>query len=313
MTTTTRTTHEEREAAVMADLQTSFPSFADGYLWTKVPDGEDPPDFLADTSLGRVGLELVEWLDGAQMGPAQRRRGDGKKFLNVLTEGWETKYQPSQLSSAVVAPKPGTKVASRDETTLRQEFRRCAEAIDRTWITNRRRIGDSLIADHSSYPVLSRYVEYLRFQSGAQGWKQHGYCWIDIEEQGGAYDPHQVIRTLEQAIEKKINRYSDPRSQARLRAKNLNRLNLLVHGGFNLYAFNTPRGRLSLSEITRAGAAFYTSQPESRRLFDRIWIFNSLNPASDQNEWTGFSRKAGHLRWLAELWPRCRIDPRSIG
>jgi hypothetical protein len=145
MTTATRTTHEEREAAVMADLQTSFPNFADGSLWTKVPDGEDPPDFLADTSLGRVGLELVEWLDGAQMGPAQRRRGDGKKFLNLLTEGWETKYQPSQLSSAVISPKPGTKVASRDETALRQEFWRCAEAIDRTWITNRQRIGDILI------------------------------------------------------------------------------------------------------------------------------------------------------------------------
>jgi hypothetical protein len=121
-----------------------------------------------------------------------------------------------------------------------------------------------------------------------------------------------VVRTLEQAIHKKIQLYADPASDAKLRAKKLDRLELLVHGRFNLYAYNTPKGRLSVSEIA-AAAVFYAGLPASARRFDRIWIFNSLNPAGDLNELVGWPRETGRLRWLAELWPDFGVDPRSIG
>jgi hypothetical protein len=150
-------------------------------------------------------------------------------------------------------------------------------------------------------------------RGGEQSWKKHGFCWIDIENDGGAFDPSDVIRTLEQAIEKKIDLYSNPVSETLLKAKKLDQLELLLHGGFNLYAYNTPRGHLSFSEIAAAGAVFYAGLPAARRLFDRIWIFNSLNPACDLNEMVGLPREMGRLRWLAELWPRYCIDPRSIG
>lgn len=60
-------THDKREQAVLKDLLANFPDFAGQPLsWTKVPDGHDPPDFLSLNN-GRIGLELAEWLDGAQM------------------------------------------------------------------------------------------------------------------------------------------------------------------------------------------------------------------------------------------------------
>ena len=148
---------------------------------------------------------------------------------------------------------------------------------------------------------------------GNRSWKVHGFSWVDIEDDGGAFDPSVVIRTLEQAIVKKIDLYSDPISEAPLKSKNFDRLELLVHGGFNLYAYNTPRGRLSFGEIAAAAAAFYTGLPEARKLFDRIWVFNSLNPAGDLNVLVGFPRDSGRLRWLAELWPNYEIDSRSVG
>ncbi len=77
---TSRLTHDQREQVILADLEASLPHFAEEALsWAKVPDGQDPPDFLARGSRGPVGLELIEWLDGNQMGPAkgQRAHEDG--------------------------------------------------------------------------------------------------------------------------------------------------------------------------------------------------------------------------------------------
>ena len=306
-----RLSHAQREGAVIQELQTSFPGFAGVPSWTPISD--DPPDFTGTCSNGLVGLELVEWLDGAQMGAAQARRSYRKKLWNLLGASWATEYHPLNLSSAVVCPFWDKKVTRSDEAGLHAEFWSFMEEIDRTWKTNPERVGDKLFADHSSRPLLSKYVQMIRLRAGEQSWKTHGFSWIDIEEDGGAYEPSDVIRTLEQAIMKKIDLYSDPGSDGRLKSKNLKRLELLVHGGFNLYAYNTPRGRLSITEIASAGAAFYTGLPAARQRFDRIWIFNSLNPAGDWNALVGLPRDFGRLRWLAELWPDYGIDSRSVG
>jgi len=303
-------THEQREAEVMRELLASFPDFAGGYAWSEVPD--DPPDFIATTPLGQVGLELVEWLDGAQMGAAQRRESQRDQMRTSIADGWQKEYQPEHLSCVVIYPVWGTRVPLKDTTALRQEFWSCSEMVDRTWATNPDRVRDSLLVDCGSYSVMSKYVQSLQYRSGTQGWKEHGYCWIDIEEDGGSYDPGVVIQTFEQAIENKIAKYADPLRQ-NLAAKKLKRLELLVHGGFNLYAYNTPRGSLSVEEISRAASAYYLGQPASRKVFDRIWLCNSLNPAGDLNESIGFPREAGRLRWLAELWPNFNVDPRSLG
>ena len=306
-----RLTHVQRETAVMQELQASFPGFAGVTTWSPVPD--DPPDFTGDSSCALVGLELVEWLDGTQMGAAQARKAYREKLWNLFGASWATEYQPANLSSAVVCPFWEIKVTRADEAGLRAEFWSFMEEIDQTWQTNPERVGDSLLAYHTSRLLLSKYVETIRLRAGEQGWKVHDFSWVDIEEDGGAFDPSVVIRTLEQAIVKKIDLYSNPVSDARLKSKNLDRLELLVHGGFNLYAYNTPRGRLSFGEIAVAAAGFYTGLSAARKRFDRIWVFNSLDPAGDLNALIGFPRDSGRLRWLAELWPNYAIDSRSFG
>jgi hypothetical protein len=305
------TTHEQREAMVITDLQASFPEFAGGYLWAKVPDGDDPPDFIAGISSGRVGLELVNWLDGAQMSVSKRAEASGGRLLNWVAEGWETAYQPTYLASAVISPMPGSNAGSRDGTQLHQEFWRCVEAADQAWPSGRKTLADNRLADLSSYPVLSKYVRYLRFQAGAQEWKKYGYCWIDVEGDGGAFDPTHVIRSLEQAIWGKIELYREPGRRAHLESKRLARLELLVHGDWKLFAHNTPRGALEFPEIAQAGATFYASQAPSRRIFDRVWMFNSLNAHADLNRLAGYPLDKGRLRWLAELWPNYQVDPMS--
>lgn len=304
-------THAQREGIVMQELQTSFPGFGSVNAWTPVSD--DPPDFTGISSDGLIGLELVEWLDGTQMGAAQARKSYREKLWNFIAFDWKHEYQPVHLSSAVVCPSWSTKLSKADEISLRTEFWSLMTEIDQTWLVNPERVGDNLLADLSSRPVLSKYVQSIRLRSGDQSWKKHGFSWIEMEEDGGSYDPSDVIQTLKQAILKKVNLYSDPAASARLTSKRLNRLELLVHGGFNLYAYNTPRGRLGVSEIASAGAAFYSGLPDAERRFDRIWLFNALNPAGDWNELVGLPRDYGRLRWLTELFPVYSVDPRSIG
>ena len=161
-----RLTHVQRETAVMQELQASFPGIAGVPTWSPVPD--DPPDFTGDSSSALVGLELVEWLDGTQMGVAQARRAYREKLRNLFGASWATEHQPANLSSAVVCPFWEIKVTRDDETGLCAEFWSFMKGIDQTWQTNPERVGDNLLADHSSWPLLSKYVETIRLRAGEQ-------------------------------------------------------------------------------------------------------------------------------------------------
>src|SRR5690349_4512240 len=121
-------THVEREQAVLSDLEESFPGFGHtGHLWSPVPDGHDPPDFLSSSATGKVGLELVEWLDGRQMGPAKAREAQRRNIRRVLGDRWESRYAPKNFHSAIVTPKWELRIARSDEEPLRNEFATYAE------------------------------------------------------------------------------------------------------------------------------------------------------------------------------------------
>ena len=101
---TARLSHDQREQEVLTDLQRHFPAFADAVSWSKVPDGQDPPDFIGHTLDGPVGLELIEWLDGGQMGPAKGRESQRDNIRRVVHENWQARYQPQNFNLAVLMP-----------------------------------------------------------------------------------------------------------------------------------------------------------------------------------------------------------------
>lgn len=91
---TARLSHDQRELEVLTDLERHFPAFAGPVSWTKVPDGQDPPDFIGHAPAGRLGLELIEWLEGGQMGPAKGRESKRDHIRRVVHENWHVQYQP---------------------------------------------------------------------------------------------------------------------------------------------------------------------------------------------------------------------------
>jgi hypothetical protein len=114
------------------------------------------------------------------------------------------------------------------------------------------------------------------------------------------------VTALTAALDKKLVDYATPEKQAHLKTHTLTEMNLLVHGGFNAYAYNTPSGPLSLEDIAQRGSAFYAAHAH-RRIFDRVWFFNSLDSADDLNQIIGIPPGHGQVRWLAQLWPDLRI------
>jgi hypothetical protein len=131
-----------------------------------------------------------------------------------------------------------------------------------------------------------------------------------VQGDGGAYDPSVTIETLKQALDKKLGDYSTPEKQAHLRAHALNELYLLVHGGFNAHAYNSPSSPLSLEVIAQRGAAFYASHPQ-RQVFSRVWFFDSLDSADEVNKLFGYPAGYGRVRWLAQLWPTFSVHSGS--
>jgi hypothetical protein len=305
-----RLTHDQREEQVMADLERHFPCFAGFPLtWAKVPEGQDPPDFLAQTSAGTFGLELIEWLDGSQTGPAKGRESQRETIVRILGENWQNEYGPQNVGLAVLMPIWNLRIVRSEESQLRQEFFRCVEEVDSVWLTNPDRVDSTYYhADFSGYPTLAKYFNGIRYIGG----EQHGFRWIEVEEDGGGFDPSIAGQTLEEALDKKLTLYSTPEKQAQLQALGLAELSLLVHGGINAFRYNTPGHPLTLEQIAFRGAGFYARHPQ-RHIFNRVWFFDSLNSADDLNALIGLPPGYGDVKWLAQLWPVFGVDPRSTG
>ncbi len=306
---TARLSHGQREQEVLTDLERHFPRFAGRHLsWSKVPDGQDPPDFIGRGAGGPVGLELIEWLDGRQMGPAKGRESQRDNIRRVVCENWQAHYQPQNFNLAVLMPNWSLRISVADEAQLRQELFACAESVDSAWLSNPERVGRGYYCtDLSTYPAMNKYFHAIRYIGGAP----HAFCWIDIEEDGGAYDPTVTVQTLEQALDKKLRLYSRADKQAQLNAHGLTELYLLVHGGFSAYRYNTPSGPLTLDHIARRGASFYAADPQ-RTIFNRVWFFDSLDSADDVNQLLGYPSGYGRVRWLAQIWPNFTVYPDSL-
>lgn len=306
---TSRLTHIQREQVVLTDLEASFPQFAGQVLsWTKVPDGQDPPDFVSRGLSGPIGLELIEWLDGKQMGPAKGRESQRDSIRRVLSANWQAEYQPQNFNLAVAMPDWSLRITRSEQTQVRQEFFACAANVDKTWHSNPERVGRGYLhTDFASYPVMGKYFSAIRYIGG----EPHGFCWIDVEEDGGAYDPTVTVETLKQALDRKLSLYSTSATQAKLKTHSVTELYLLVHGGFNVYRYNKPSGPLSLEDIARRGAAFYSAHPQ-RQIFNRVWFFDSLDSADEINQLLGYPPGYGRVRWLAQLWPDFNVHPGSL-
>ena len=242
------------------------------------------------------------------MGPAKARESQREQIHRVLSHEWEQYYQPKNFCRAFPSPQGSKRISRAEEQPLRQEFFACAAEVDHAWVADSDHWGNSYYqTEFPGYPLLGKYFYAIRYIGG----EPHGSLWIGEQGDGGPFDPVVPVETLKQALDSKLGDYSAPEKQAHLKAHGLTEFNLLVHGGFNIYAYNTPSGHLSLEEIARRGADYYAAH-RKRRVFNRVWFFYSLDTADELNQLLGFAAGEGRVRWLAQLWPEYRIFPGSV-
>jgi hypothetical protein len=301
----TVSSHLNREQTILSDVELSFPSFTGKSLaWVHNP--QDPPDFIAQDPAGTFGLEFRERLDGQQMGEAQGRDRQRRRLIDLIRTGWEQEYQPNNIALASIEPRWGFRIAPSDESRLRQEFYDCAKNADQTWFTNPECIAHGYYqTEFIGYPLMETNFQAIRYTSPASG-PPHGAFWVQVEEDGGAFDPNIPIQTLERALEDKLIKFSRPEWQARLSKHNLSEHYLLIHGGWNAYKSNTPHHPMTLEQIALRGAEFYAAH-QQRSLFNGVWFFDSLDSAHDINALFGLPAGSGRVRWLAQLWPTVRV------
>jgi hypothetical protein len=152
------------------------------------------------------------------------------------------------------------------------------------------------------FPLMTTYLGAIRYIDGPP----HGLLWIQVEPDGGAYDPMVSVQRLEAALQDKLVKFAKPDRQAKLAKHNIVETYLLIHGGWNAYVSNSPHHPLTLDEIAERGAAFYAAHPQ-RNLFNRVWFYDSLDSADEMNTLFGMSAGTGRVRWLAELSPKLRV------
>src|SRR5262249_35098750 len=143
-----------------------------------------------------------------------------------------------------VWPRWGNRVKRTEAAALCLEFHAATGRVDQNWALESRSLPVVLGQQElEPYPILGKYVAMLQFQHGrASDLTQHGISWIDFELDGGAYDPGEALKALIDSIADKATYYETAERAAHLDQKKLDELVLLVHGGFNQYAYNTPFG-----------------------------------------------------------------------
>ncbi len=160
--------------------------------WTEVPDGQDLPDFLSVGQTGPIGLELIEWLDGNQMGPSKTREARRRGVLRILKTNWKAEYQPQRIRGAFIKVEE-KKIAAADEAGRRKEFFDCVAEVDRDMARQLGAQGICLRAERfQRLSLMQGYLAGIRFIGG----DPHDSCWIDVDGDVGAYDPSVTVETL---------------------------------------------------------------------------------------------------------------------
>ncbi|HEY6767427.1 MAG TPA: hypothetical protein VI386_21920 [Candidatus Sulfotelmatobacter sp.] len=284
----------------MAYVSSVFPTFLDGL--TFAPARPDPPDFL-EAREGKVGLEITSWLDSDQVHAATGRERMREDILGIVEE---KKFpHPRNFCYVVITPQWGSRIKKSHYRGVREEFRNAIESIDGAWKSLRdghwATLGPGERFDYlaqrddlSSYPTLSKYISSIWFTEPARldPASSEGR-WINIEQDGGFYDPARTAGALRSAVQNKVDRYRAGDLRAGLETRGVRSLYLLVHTDPARFSTNTPYQTPEqlmaspvegLPEVARLATEGLASGP---RVFDEIFLLYHV--------W--------NAKWLAQIWP----------
>jgi len=148
------TTKQVAEAANLEVFKNAHPNFA-GRPLISVQWGGDPPDVLCLDAHGiRIGVELVQWVNGQQMA-ASKAQYDVEESYNVVIQS-ESVQQPADIGMIFIYAK--ISLAAKNTATFRKEIYDCIAQVAARYPEWGNPQG-YVFTDFTGYPCLAAHLE----------------------------------------------------------------------------------------------------------------------------------------------------------
>jgi len=279
------TAKQKAEAINFEAFRLKQPNFA-GRPLVSTQWGGDPPDVLClDTEGRRIGVELVQWVNQAQMAASKARyKLEDSYRLAIRSSEVEP---PTNIGSIILYAKERVLLAPQDATAFRKELYDFVLQIDTNWLNNPDRSDPQryTITDFATYPSLNRHIQALDvYTRGPRFNPRLGVDWLTFWPRRGAYIPNWMIDALVNNIKRKVAKYAKPRNEEKLQQQQLAEFYLLAYYD-EAVLHNTPYHwpGFGFQEIAAIVGRELATNPHP---FDRVFLYSPLEKAPVIQAWT---------------------------
>jgi len=235
--------------------------------------GANPPDILCTDNDHRIGIEMSEWLDEAQIANEKPQYQREEEFLNVINS--KTVPPPTNIGRIMFFEHEGIRLATTDAQAFRKELYACINDLDARWHTfdghDEPPGVDIHTTDLAAYPTLATYTHSLGCTAQQYDSSTLGDEWIAFMSHGGAYAPDTALDAAITTLQKKTSMYATLKAD-----EHLAELYLLLYYDQG-WAYNTPFTTPTFG-FDDVASALRTIAANDHGQFDRIFLFI---PATD--------------------------------
>ena len=230
--------------------------------------GNNPPDILCTRDARRIGIELSEWIDEAQIADEKPQYQREEEFLTVIDSRHEP--PPTHIGRIIFFEQEGIRLQQRDAQQFRQELYAFINDVDQRWETfdghDERPGVDFDENDFAEYPTLGRYTHSLECAAQQYDPSTSGDEWIMFMAHGGVYAPDDALQAAITTLEKKMSKYATLKAD-----EHLDELYLLLYYDQG-WAYNTPyhTPTFGFNDIAHGLRAVATND---HGRFDKIFLF----------------------------------------
>jgi len=213
------------EKSIFEAFLRTAPQFAgEGIVeWEQPADENEFPDVICKSGSGRrIGVELGEWLNEAQMGAA---KGMGRLQDSIRAAiGEQGSNTTDNIYSVCLDPKAKARIKPADADEFRRQLFACIHECDRRWPAERfwhsPQGHDVSGRELAAYPALDKYLNGVGLfpREIYQGWPPSGrkvkrqspasVDWITFAAQGGPYSKDTMLQPLLQLLSDKTDHYA---------------------------------------------------------------------------------------------------------
>lgn len=260
-------TKQQIEEKVFDQFIKLLPNFA-GRPVTWTP-GANPPDILCtDKSEKRIGVELSEWVDEAQIANEKPQYQREEEFLKVIDS--KKAPPPTNIGDITFFEQEGIRLQPNDAQQFRKELYDFIANLDQKLQTlddhDDPQGVDIENNDFANYPALAKYTHSLGCVSQQHHPTQQGTEWIHFMSHGGAYSPDDALQAAIITLQKKTSMYATLKAD-----EHLNELHLLLYYDQG-WAYNTPFHAPNFGLPQIANALRNTAATDHGQ-FERIFLF----------------------------------------